>query len=92
MNAVKIYTKTHCPYSLRAKALLRTKGVHFEEVDILEYPERTDEMVSAAGGGTTVPQIFIAGKHIGGSDELEQLDDKGELEGLLGSPDDRPYA
>ncbi len=58
----------------RAKALLERKGVAYEEIDVLEDTSRRDEMVKRAHGGTTVPQIFIDGAHIGGSDELVALD------------------
>ena len=84
MNHVKIYTKTHCPYSIRAKEILKRRGASFEEIDIAKDPSRRQEMISAANGRTTVPQVFIADRHIGGCDDLSALDDKGELEQLLG--------
>ncbi len=80
---VVIYTKRGCPYCERAKALLRAKGGAFQEVDITGDPGREREMILRAGGRTTVPQIFAGGRHLGGWDELAELDRRGELEGLL---------
>lgn len=83
MARVEIYTKMFCPYCSRAKSLLGSKGVDFEEFDIsLGGPRRT-EMLDRSNGGYTVPQIFIDGHHIGGSDELAALDRAGKLDGLL---------
>ena len=87
---VKIYTKTFCPYSVKAKALLNQKGVAFEEVDIARRPERREEMLKASNGRTTVPQIFIAGRHVGGCDDLHALEARGELDALLGKGDVAP--
>ena len=61
------------------------KGVAYTEIDIIEEPARRDEMIRRAGGRTSVPQIFINGEHIGGSDELVALDRAGELDAKLGS-------
>ena len=74
-----------CPYCARARALLKQKGVAFSEIDIEEQPARRDEMIRRAGGRTSVPQIFINGEHIGGSDELAALERAGELDPKLGS-------
>jgi glutaredoxin 3 len=72
-----------CPYCTRAKSLLASKGVDFEEYDIsLGGPKRT-EMLDRAKGGSTVPQIFIGGQHVGGSDDLDALDRAGRLDALL---------
>jgi glutaredoxin 3 len=80
---VEIYTKFGCPYCVRAKKLLAAKGATFEEYDItLGGPQRA-EMIDRAGGRTTVPQIFIDGHHVGGSDDLAALDAKGGLDPLL---------
>jgi len=84
MARVEIYSTMFCGYCARAKALLDKKGVQYEDVDLLEHPDRRDEMVERAGGRTTVPQIFIDGKHVGGSDELAALERKGALDKLLG--------
>lgn len=83
MAKVEIYTKFGCPYCTRAKRLLTDKGAAFEEYDItLGGPQRV-EMIDRAGGRTTVPQIFIDGKHVGGSDDLAALDARGGLDPLL---------
>lgn len=84
MSHVEIYTKAFCGYCVRAKALLESKGVPFEEYDItMGGPKRT-EMLERSNGGRTVPQIFIDGRHIGGSDKLAALDAAGKLDPLLG--------
>lgn len=80
---VEIYTKPTCPYCIRAKELLRTKNVAFTEIDILAHPERRDEMIDRAQGRTTVPQIFINGRGVGGCDDIHALDAKGALDPLL---------
>ncbi|MFS4438247.1 glutaredoxin 3 [Paracoccaceae bacterium GXU_MW_L88] len=83
MSAVTVYSKSTCPFCQRALALLDSKGIEPEIIDLLVSPERRDEMIDKAGGRTTVPQIFIDGKHIGGSDELAALDRAGKLDPLL---------
>jgi glutaredoxin 3 len=83
MPKIEVYTKFLCPYCTRAMTLLSKKGVSFEEVDIsMGGPKRT-EMVERSGGRVTVPQIFIDGQHIGGSDDLAALDRAGKLDPLL---------
>lgn len=84
MAEVEMYTTMFCPYCTRARALLERKGVGFTEIDIIAHPARRGEMVRRAGGRTSVPQIFIDGEHIGGSDELAALDRAGALDGKLG--------
>ncbi len=84
MARVEIYSTMFCGYCARAKALLDKMGVAYEDVDLLEHPDRRDEMVERAGGRTTVPQIFIDGRPVGGSDELAALERKGALDQLLG--------
>lgn len=84
MARVEIYSTLFCGYCARAKALLERKGVAYENIDVLEHPARREEMVARAGGRTTVPQIFIDGAHVGGSDELAALDRQGKLDALLG--------
>ncbi|RJG54214.1 glutaredoxin 3 [Sphingobium terrigena] len=84
MAKVEIYTKAFCGYCARAKALLTDKGVAFEEYDIsMGGPKRT-EMLERSRGGSTVPQIFIDGQHIGGSDDMAALNRQGMLDPLLG--------
>ncbi|MBX3565166.1 MAG: glutaredoxin 3 [Sphingomonas sp.] len=83
MAKIEIYTKAFCPYCHRATALLASKGAEFEEFDItMGGPKRT-EMLERSNGRTTVPQIFIDGKHIGGSDDLAALERQGGLDSLL---------
>jgi glutaredoxin 3 len=84
MAKVEIYSTMFCPYCARARALFERKGVTFTNIDLDEHPEQRDEMVSRAGGRYTVPQIFIDGEHIGGSDELAALDRGGRLDAKLG--------
>ena len=83
MATVEIYTKAFCPYCSRALALLADKGVEPVEYDITMGGPKRPEMIERSGGGTTVPQVFIDGRHIGGSDDLAALDRAGELDALL---------
>ena len=83
MAKIEIYTKAFCPYCYRAKALLDTKKVEYEEIDITMGGPRRSEMIQRAHGRTTVPQIFIDGRHIGGSDDLAALDREGGLDPWL---------
>ena len=83
MPSVTIYTKGWCPYCSAAKKLLDDKGVNFTEIDIEKKPEARAEMIQKAKGRSTVPQIFIGEKHVGGCDDLYALDDRGQLEPLL---------
>jgi glutaredoxin 3 len=82
---VLIYTKTTCPFCVRAKALLAKKGAAFQEIEITDKPALRSEMIEKANGRTTVPQIFINGQHIGGCDDLHALEDQGKLDALLTS-------
>jgi len=84
MPRVEMYSTTFCPYCARARSLLESKGVTWEEIDLYAEPDRRPEMVQRAKGRTTVPQIFIDGEHIGGSDDLAALDRAGKLDGKLG--------
>ncbi len=79
---VVMYTTQQCPFCVRAKALLRHKGVSFEEIDVGDDPELRARMVEASGR-RTVPQIFINDRAIGGFEELHALDQGGELDRLL---------
>jgi glutaredoxin 3 len=85
MAKVEIYTKAFCPYCSRALRLLATKGVDPQEYDITMGGPRRAEMLDRSGGRTTVPQVFIDGRHIGGSDDLAALDAQGGLDPLLGA-------
>lgn len=83
MPSITIYTKSWCPYCAAAKELLGKKGAAFTEIDIEKQPEARAEMIQKANGRTSVPQIFIDGKHVGGCDDLYALDERGGLEPLL---------
>ena len=84
MARVEIYSKTFCPYCIRAQHLLESKGVRYDLYVIgFDGPKR-DEMIERAKGRTTVPQIFIDDRGIGGSDDLARLEREGKLDGLLG--------
>ena len=85
MAKVEIYTTMFCPYCARAKALLQKKGASYTEYDIEAETALREEMIRRAGGRSTVPQIFIDGAHIGGSDELAALDRVGQLDARLGA-------
>jgi glutaredoxin 3 len=80
---VEIYSSPWCGYCYRAKQLLESKGVEFLEIDVMEETSRRQEMVTRAQGRTTVPQIFINGKWVGGSDDLYALEKAGKLDPLL---------
>jgi len=83
MQPIEIYTTRHCPYCHAAKALLKKKGVNFSEVDVGRDLERREEMIQRANGSTTVPQIFVGALHIGGCDELHDLERAGKLDPIL---------
>jgi glutaredoxin 3 len=84
MADIVIYTSPVCPYCVRAKDLLKRKGhSEFKEIDISVSAAVRDEMMKKSGGKRTVPQIFINGTHVGGSDDLYALDKAGKLDALL---------
>lgn len=83
MAKVEIYTGPFCGYCQRAKALLDSKGVDYTEYSTFMDADRRTEMVRRAGGRTSVPQIFIDERHVGGSDDLHALDAEGRLDPLL---------
>lgn len=83
MQPVTIYTKGWCPYCTAAKSLLRKKGVSFDEIDVDRVPTARSEMAGRSGGRSTVPQIFIGERHVGGCDDLHALEGRGELDRLL---------
>jgi glutaredoxin 3 len=85
MARIEIYTTPWCGYCARAKALLEKKGAAFEETDVMEDEVKRKEMRERSKR-TTVPQIFINGQHIGGSDELAALEQAGKLDPLLTQP------
>lgn len=83
MTDVLIYTKSYCPFCTRAKALFDNLGVAYEEIDLEQEEDRKEEMVKKAGGRTTVPQIFIGGKHVGGCDDAFALHAEGRLRRMI---------
>jgi glutaredoxin 3 len=83
MAKIEIYTKFLCPFCTRAKKLLDSKGVSFEEIDISTGGPRRAEMLERSGGRQTVPQIFIDGEHVGGCDDLVAMDRAGRLDPML---------
>jgi glutaredoxin 3 len=85
MAKVEIHTTLFCPYCERAKALLAGKGVAFEEMDAPHGSAARKDASARSGGRTTVPQIFIGEKHVGGSDDIHELDRRGQLDPLLQS-------
>lgn len=83
MAKIEIYTTPICGYCAMAKRLLQSKGAAFTEFNVMGDTELHAEMMRRANGGRTVPQIFIDGNHIGGSDDLHDLDRRGALDPLL---------
>ena len=84
MAAIEIYSRGTCPYCAAAKRLLAARGQSWTEVDVDALPERRREMIERSGR-STVPQIWIDGRHVGGFDDLAALDQAGQLDPLLGS-------
>ena len=80
---VEIYTSPFCGYCHAAKRLLKAKGASFAEIDVMGQPKLRQEMMRRANGRHTVPQIFINGRHVGGSDELHALERSRKLDPLL---------
>jgi glutaredoxin 3 len=85
MPAITIYTKSWCPYCSAAKDLLTKKGAAFTEIDIEAKAGARAEMIQKAQGRSTVPQIFVGERHVGGCDDLYALDQGGQLDKLLQS-------
>lgn len=83
MPDIEIYTQFFCPYCDRAKALLAKKGVAFREIDAPGGSAARDQARTRSGGRSSVPQIFIDGKHIGGCDDLVALDRAAKLDPIL---------
>jgi len=83
MSEVTVYTRGWCPYCTAAKELLAGKGAAFREIDIERQSGARAEMIARAGGRSSVPQIFIGERHVGGCDDLYALDRRGELDALL---------
>ncbi len=87
MAKVVMYATAVCPYCVRAEQLLRRKGVtDIEKIRIDLEPERREEMLAKSNGMRTVPQIFIGGVHVGGCDDIHELDRQGKLDPMLAGP------
>jgi len=82
MSLVTLYTKQDCPYSQAARTLLSDQGIEFEDIDVTEDTSLFAKMVEHSGGNTTTPQIFIAGRHIGGFADLARFQQQGGLVSL----------
>ncbi|HET8733219.1 MAG TPA: glutaredoxin 3 [Anaeromyxobacteraceae bacterium] len=82
MPTVKVYTKSACPYCVRAKALLDRKGVAYEEIDA-EHDDALRTWLVEATGQRTVPQIFVDGRSLGGFSDVDALDRQGRLDAIL---------
>jgi glutaredoxin 3 len=83
MAMIEIYTTPICGFCHRAKQLLSQKGVKFSEINVMMNSGKREEMVKRSNGGSTVPQIFIGNKHVGGCDDLFDLEYDGNLDKLL---------
>jgi glutaredoxin 3 len=83
MARVKIYTTPICPYCVRAKSLLKKKGAQIDEIDVFMDGDARSEMEAKSGGRQTVPQIFVGETHVGGCDDLYELEHDGKLDSLL---------
>ena len=84
MPNVIVYGTSSCPYCVRARMMLDKKGINYEYISLDQTPERRSEMLTRANGQTSVPQIFIDERHIGGFDDMAELDIDDELDPLLG--------
>ena len=82
MTNVTIYTKDYCPYCARAKALLNSKGISYQEIDVTNDAALQVEMMDRSQQ-RTVPQIFIGEQHVGGSDDLRALEQSGQLDRIF---------
>jgi glutaredoxin 3 len=83
MQPVTLYTTPICGYCQAAKRLLKAKNVPFTEINVMQDPNKRQEMMKRAGGGHTVPQIFIGDIHVGGYDDLNAMERSGKLDPLL---------
>jgi len=83
MSKVEVYSGDYCPYCVRAKSLLKKKGIDFTEYNVQLHADKRTEMLEHSNGARTIPQIFINDRHVGGCDELYALEKKGELNDWL---------
>ena len=85
MANIEIYTTPFCPFCSQAKRLLASKGVKFKEIDVMMSASKRRKMSEMAGGSTSVPQIFVDGKHIGDCDGIHAMDARGQLDPVIGA-------
>jgi len=83
MQKVTVYSSSRCPYCVKAKRLLDSKNVQYEEIDVTDDDDARTELIEKANGLRTVPQIFIGETHVGGCDDLYELESKGNLDKML---------
>ena len=83
MVEIEIYTTPFCPFCVRAKSLLKSKGVEFKEIDVMMRPGRRKEMTERAGGRHTVPQIFVDGDYLGDCTDIHNMNSEGRLDAAL---------
>lgn len=83
MVDITIYTTPICPYCVAAKQLLKRKGAEYSEIDVARNSALRAEMTERSGGRRTVPQIFVGERHIGGFDDMNELDRNGDLDPIL---------
>ncbi|MBN4058248.1 glutaredoxin 3 [Mariprofundus ferrooxydans] len=81
---IEVYSGDYCPYCVRAKSLLKQRGLGFIEYNVQQDPDKKAEMMKRSNGSRSIPQIFINDQHVGGCDELYTLDKKGQLDAWLG--------
>lgn len=81
---IEVYSGDYCPYCVRAKSLLKQRGLDFVEYNVQQDPDKKTEMMKRSNGSRSIPQIFINDQHVGGCDELYTLDKKGQLDAWLG--------
>jgi glutaredoxin 3 len=84
MQPIEIYTSPTCGYCHAAKRLLNAKGVSYTEYDVMREPQKRQEMLGRSNGRRTVPQIFVGATHVGGCDDLYEMERAGTLDPLLG--------
>ncbi|MGB1147279.1 MAG: glutaredoxin 3 [Alphaproteobacteria bacterium] len=85
MAEIELYYRDFCGFCARAERLLQSKNVDYKRINIWEVDGAKEEMVQRSGGRTTVPQVFIDGKHVGGSDDLFALESQGKLDAMIAS-------
>ena len=83
MKKVTVFSSIRCPYCIKAKRLLDSKNVQYEEIDITDDDEARTKLIEKSNGMRTVPQIFIDETHVGGCDDLYELESKGKLDTML---------